>query len=366
MPLWRRLRAGVIVGGIAAAAVIGAFALPGGEVVPSASAQSGWWPWSGDERRPPPPRPPEPREPMYRGPQPPPPQWAPNSGQPGAPPPSASNNICLQLEQRLVTEGQRGNQGRDALPRLEGEMRQIDRDVRTAQAQLDRSDCFETWLFSRTLRRTRQCVDMANRVEDLRRRLSDLDIQRQQIMGQGQRSMQDEIIRELARYNCGSTYQQEARRRGGGAGFNPFSNLWQDEDSGPGARAPGNQFGALPYSTYRTLCVRLCDGYYFPVSFATLPNYFPRDAEACQSKCAAPAELYYHQNPGGAVEQMVSVAEQKPYTSLRTAFMHRKQYVDGCSCKQAEYDPKKLGPGGDRKADAPTPTPRAAEAGPRR
>ena len=217
-------------------------------------------------------------------------------------------------------------------------MRQLDRDLRTATAQLDRSDCFETWLFSRTLRRTRQCVDMANRTEDLRRKLSDLDIQRQQLMGgQGTRSMQDEIIRELARNNCGPNYQQEARRRGDS--FNPFSSLWQDEDSGPGARPPTNQFGALPYATYRTLCVRLCDGYYFPVSFATLPNHFPRDAEVCQSKCAAPAELYYHQNPGGAVEQMVSVSEQKPYTSLRNAFRNRKEYVAGCSCKQAEYKP---------------------------
>jgi hypothetical protein len=160
--------------------------------------------------------------------------------------------------------------------------------------------------------------------------------------------MQDEIIRELARNNCGATYQQEARRRGDS---NPFSSLWQDEDSGPGARPPTNQFGALPYATYRTLCVRLCDGYYFPVSFATLPNHFPRDAEVCQSKCAAPAELYYHQNPGGAVEQMVSVTDQKPYTSLRNAFRHRKEYVRDCSCKQAEYKPSAEPT--ERKAEAP-------------
>ena len=307
---------------------------------------------------------------MYRGPQAPPSQWAPNTRyqdqrQQDAPP-TASNNICFQLEQRLVTEGQRSNQGRDVLPRIEGEIRQFDRDLRATTAELDRRDCYETWLFSKSLRRTRQCVDLANRTEELRRRLSDLDIQRQQIMGQGQRSMQDEIIRELARYNCGATYQQEARRRSGSQGFNPFSNLWQDEDSGPGARPPTNQFGALPYSTYRTLCVRLCDGYYFPVSFATLPNHFPRDAEVCESKCAAPVELYYHQNPGGAVEQMVSAREQKPYTSLRTAFMHRKQYVEGCSCKQAEYDPKKAGLAlGERKAEAPEP-PRAAPSSQRR
>ena len=80
-------------------------------------------------------------------------------------------------------------------------------------------------------------------------------------------------------------------------------------------RGPATQFGNLPFATYRTLCVRLCDGYYFPVSFSTLPNHFQRDAEQCQSQCAAPAELYYHQNPGGAVEQMVSVASQQPYTT---------------------------------------------------
>src|SRR5690606_11776960 len=208
-----------------------------------------------------------------------------------------------QLEQRLVSEGQRGNQSRDVLPKIEAELRQLDRDIHSTQIQLDRNECYETWLFSRTLRRTRTCVNLAQRSEDMRRRQSDLDIQRQQIMGQSDRSIQDEIIRELARNNCGAGYQQEARRRGGS---NPFSSFfWQDEDSGPGSRPQSNQFGALPYATYRTLCVRLCDGYYFPISFATLPNHFPRDVDACQSRCAAPTELYYHRNPGGAVEEMI-------------------------------------------------------------
>src|SRR6185503_12233703 len=127
-------------------------------------------------------------------------------------------------------------------------------------------------------------------------RLHELDGQRQQMLGTRDRSYQDDIIRELARNNCGPSYSQEAQRRGN---FNPFSSLWQDEDSS-GGRA--NDFGALPFATYRTICVRLCDGYYFPVSFSTLPNHFQRDAQQCQSQCAAPAELYYHQNPGGAVE----------------------------------------------------------------
>jgi len=86
------------------------------------------------------------------------------------------------------------------------------------------------------------------------------------------------------------------------------------------------------------------------ISFSTLPNHFQRDADQCQSQCAAPAELYYHQNPGGAVEQMVSASSQQPYTSLKSAWRYRKEFVQGCSCKAAEYQPPA---GGDKKAEVP-------------
>jgi hypothetical protein len=355
----RNPRAGTVAVAAIVLAVAWAVSLFGPSLVPAAHAQSGWWPWSSDDR---PRRPPEPREPVYRGPPPSQPGWGAQPRDPAAPPPAAGN-ICFQLEQRLVSEGQRGNQSRDVLPKIEGELRQLDRDIQSTQIQLDRNECYETWLFSRTLRRTRACVDLAQRSEDMRRRQSDLDIQRQQIMGQSGRSMQDEIIRELARNNCGASYQQEARRRGGS---NPFSSFfWQDEESGARPMTPNNQFGALPYATYRTLCVRLCDGYYFPISFATLPNHFSRDVDACQSRCAAPTELYYHQNPGGAVEEMISVTDQKPYTSLRNAFRHRKEYVQGCSCKQAEYVPSSGEPA-ERKAQATPAEPRPAPVSQRR
>ncbi len=100
--------------------------------------------------------------------------------------------------------------------------------------------------------------------------------------------------------------------------------------------------------------MRLCDGYYFPISFATLQNHFQRDQDACQSRCAAPVELYYHQNPGGAVEQMVSFKSQAPYSSLKSAFKYRQQMVPGCSCKAADYVPSAADKG-ERKADAPLP-----------
>jgi len=244
-------------------------------------------------------------------------------------------------------------QSRDALPKIEADMRELERTVRSANIQLDRGDCWDTFLFSKTLRRNPRCIQLNADVENARQRLADLDRQRRQIMGTGDRSLQDDIIRELARNGCGNQYVQEARKRD--SSRNPFSLLFGGEES-DGPKGAPNQFSSLPFATYRTICVRLCDGYYFPVSFSTLPNHFPRDSQICQSQCAAPAELFYHQNPGGAVEQALSVDSQQPYTSLKVAFRYRKEFVQGCSCKQAEYNPALVGP---KKAELPD-TPAAA------
>jgi len=301
----------------------------------------GWWPWNSNEQE----RPPVPQEPVYRQPQPgvPPMEQPRPEPAPGAqvPPPaqpptvnwSTKNPICLQLEQRLVQDGQRSSSMRDRLPAIEAEMSQVERAYEQTQSDLERSDCYEYFLFSKTLRRTRRCVDLAQQRDAAQRRLGDLEAQHQQIANSGERSYREEIVRELARNNCGNNYTQEARRydREGG------DSIWQDEgeSSFSGRWTPFG--GTSSAATYRTVCVRLCDGYYFPVSFSTLPSHFEQDAEACQSRCAAPAELYYYQNPGAGMDQSVSFREQQPYTSLKTAFRYRKELVKGCSCKEAEY-----------------------------
>jgi len=302
----------------------------------------GWWPWSNSE----PDRPPIPDEPVYRAPQPgvppaeqPRPEPAPGAQMPrtqAAPPVnwSTKNPVCLQLEQRLVQDGQRSSGARNRLPAIESEMSQVDREYEQVQADLERSNCYEYFLFSKTLRRTRGCLDLAQRRDQAQRRLSELDAQRQQIANSGERSYREEIVAELARNNCGANYTQEARRHDRGG-----DSIWQDEDEGSFSNRWTSYGGSQSGATYRTVCVRLCDGFYFPVSFSTLPSHFEQDAEACQSKCAAPAELYYYQNPGAGMDQSISFREQQPYTSLKTAFRYRKELIRGCSCKEAEYVP---------------------------
>jgi len=308
----------------------------------------GWWPWSNHETED---RPPIPQEPVYQSEQPPPPAAPPAANW------STKNPICLQLEQRLVQESQRNNQSRDALPRLEDEIRQVQQSSQATQSELERRSCYEYFLFSKTLRRTRACVDLSKQAEQAKLRLSQLETQRQQIIGSSEQSYRDDIVRELARNNCGANYVQEARRQ---QSHGIFSSIWQDEEGGSYDNNWTPRGGPLSSATYRTVCVRLCDGYYFPVSFSTLPSHFEQDENVCQSKCAAPVELYYYQNPGATVDQSVALHTQEPYTTLKTAFRYRKELVPGCSCKQAEYVPQSK-PGQAPTGDATPPSGKRAE-----
>ncbi|MEO1321058.1 MAG: DUF2865 domain-containing protein [Pseudomonadota bacterium] len=243
-------------------------------------------------------------------------------------------NVCLQLERRLANVANRGRTGSDRRGALRNQLSRARRDSRLLEGRLESNDCWDEFFFQRTLRNTRACVSTYRRLQRARQAAKDASAELQQYSGSNRQQMQDDIVRELARNRCGRAYEQQARRMNS----NPFASFFEDGDSS-GLAGRSNTYRGLPFATYRTLCVRLCDGYYFPVSFSTLPNYFERDAQACQSQCAAPTGLYYHQNPGSSIDQMVSAQDNSTYTQLNTAFLYRKQYVKGCSCKTAEYIP---------------------------
>lgn len=323
--LWRAIFRSNGAKALFAFAAVGSFCLPA--FVDPALAQGFKWPWEDDEPRRPPPRQPEPRmapDPYVR------------DGQGGGGW-TARTSICLDLERRLVQETANSGQFSNRLPELNASIADLRSQIARIESNLERGGCYEEFLFTRTLRQTPRCSQLDRSRNQLRRELAGVEAERQNITSQSGRSYQDEIVSELARNNCGPEYAREANRRNRNA-FRPF---WEDQEGGSGY---ANSYRSLPFATYRTLCVRLCDGYYFPVSFSTLPNHFQRDSEVCQSKCAAPAALYYHQNPGAGVEQMVSASTNQPYTQLKEAFLYRKKYVDGCSCKQAEYLPQTPAP----------------------
>lgn len=249
------------------------------------------------------------------------------------------NSYCRELERELASDWVRGRNSGNILPELNRKIREQDGKFNQLQNKADRMNCYENmFIFGRSLKRTKKCLAIDRQIRTAKRELMRLRDERASIKDSRRSgNRRQRIIEELSRNNCGDQYRYEARRNSGNwledslgelFGGNPF----------PRRRAREGNFTDTiqPYATYRTMCVRLCDGYYFPVSFSTLPSSFQRDTDACRSRCAAPAELYVYRNPGGEVEQMIS-PDGRPYDSIKNAWRYRKEYIKGCSCKESEY-----------------------------
>jgi hypothetical protein len=258
-------------------------------------------------------------------------------GEAGAQSYPGQSERCQDLERQLVSEWQRGHSPQEAVARIDQQLEQLTRDRRTMEAEAEKRDCYEDlFIFGRSLRRTRACIQLDGDIERIRRDISNLRQQREARTNSARRRLRrEDLVAELARNSCGENYQREyaARRRS-----TSFFSLWEDQDSSydRGYANTQPEQSALPFASYRTMCVRLCDGYYFPISFSTLGSRFGEDESKCQDQCAAPAQLFVYKNPGEEVEQMVSLAGE-PYANMPNAWRNRKEYIKGCSCKPDEY-----------------------------
>jgi hypothetical protein len=135
------------------------------------------------------------------------------------------------------------------------------------------------------------------------------------------------VLLALAQNNCGPQYAAAARAAGSG---NFLDNLFGNNNPG-GSVAPADN-GAQS-GTFRTVCVRTCDGFYFPISFATVPSRFPDDEKTCKSLCpASDATLFSYRNPGEDMNSAVSLGGQ-PYSSSPNAFRYRTEFNPSCACK---------------------------------
>jgi hypothetical protein len=72
----------------------------------------------------------------------------------------------------------------------------------------------------------------------------------------------------------------------------------RNRDGEEDARASGS-FGGFGRGAYRTLCVRSCDGYYWPISHATSRGHFKDDEKLCKTSCPnQKVALYVHRTEG--------------------------------------------------------------------
>lgn len=104
-----------------------------------------------------------------------------------------------------------------------------------------------------------------------------------------------------------------------------FGNTDENPDVAPNDMPEGAGF--------RTVCVRMCDGAFFPISFSTVQSHFGEDEALCKRQCpAAEVALYTYNNPGQDIQQAVSLSGQL-YSALPNAFKYRTEYNANCSCR---------------------------------
>ncbi len=95
---------------------------------------------------------------------------------------------------------------------------------------------------------------------------------------------------------------------------------------------------------YQTLCVRTCDGYYFPISYETGAENFSRDQTQCQAQCPG-AKLFYQPTDNQNPETMISLRGDV-YKNMPNAFKFRNVGATAtpqCFCQKPAGNFKTLG-----------------------
>ena len=245
-------------------------------------------------------------------------------------PASADPGICVALEQRLaLLDGKAGNPGNTSL--------NLDRTILNQRLAFDRLNlsaqrigCVEGPA-SPGLRDSPSCAPILANLGRLTTSLIQLEAERRRTSVNPFTAARDRasVVRQLAMYHCDNPFAVE--RLPDTPQPPQVASLYSSPAIRNDYASDGfDYFGQS--NTYRTMCVRTCDGYYFPVSFSTVPEKFASDEQSCQALCpGTPVALYVYRNPGANTDAMVSL-DGRPYTALPTAYRFRKEFDAACTC----------------------------------
>ena len=240
--------------------------------------------------------------------------------------------MCPRLEAQLATIDRGGGD-----PAKDEQIRRYQDAASKQQAELDRvtsqakrMGCDSSGFFSLFNGQSAQCGPVNNQIQQMRANLDQITTSLERLRGGGlggseRENQRRSVLLALAQNNCGAQYANAVQGPG-----NFLNNLFGNNSPSTPPADVGPQSG-----TYRTVCVRSCDGAYFPISFATVPGRFPDDEKTCKALCpAAEANLYAYRNPGEDMNQAVSISGQ-PYSSSPNAFRFRQEFNPSCACKAA-------------------------------
>ena len=251
-------------------------------------------------------------------------------------PAHAQSSQCRQLQNRLSILSSGGGQ---RATRPSAQFKRYDAAVRKQRSQLSKTRRMaQRNRCNNKLVRRNNCQRILGAINKMNSNLRQLERKRAKLAPRksgGNNSSKRErraVIRAMNRRGC---FDNNANQRVATAQpqkRNIFEKVFGKNRKKNGKREEQgtrdiNAANLRNFNTFRTMCVRLSDGYYFPISFSTTPNHFANDERSCMNKCpGSEVALYYHAMPSQNSEEMISYRGKKPYAKLPSAFSYRQKF----------------------------------------
>lgn len=251
----------------------------------------------------------------------------------------ASTRVCSSLQAQLARLGSSGDASK--YNRYDSAMKNQAAELKKAQSIARRGNC--------RANKSSQCSALLNTIPKMEANLSKLRATRDRYAGNASPANARQLKAQLKANNCNRQVLFPSKRQQSDARVQEASVPRKTVPSKTvvtkrttNIRSTGVTATPAPptalTSGVRTLCVRTCDGYFFPVSFGTDTSQVKTDEQACAAMCpGTETKLYMHKVPEEETEAMVSISGER-YVDSPTAFAylqpgHLENRPASCSCR---------------------------------
>lgn len=243
-----------------------------------------------------------------------------------AAPANARSAICYDLESRLASlqKGGSGSKSRQ-FRRYDNAAKKVRGRLASAKKSARKAGCRTTGI---RLFQKRQCANATGQIRRLQRELQKIESQRSRYgrAPKNTRRQQRELVVALGRNRCGAQYERAAARNGRGNVLDGFEQQ--------------------RVSSYKTVCVRTCDGFFFPISNSTTSRNFGRDEAVCKGKFpGSDVALFYHSRGADNAMERARSIDGRAYSSMPFAFRYRDAYDPSCKFNRRGLQQVTLGNG---------------------
>jgi len=307
----------------------------------------------------------------------------------------AATRACRQLEAELAaTRG--GGGGPGIVRKYDDAITRQREQLAKARGRASDANCGFT-LFSRNVS---QCAAINASIQRMNANLDTLQAKRERLATGGTRRDRSRILAALDANGCRddeiaprrAPLREASRDNGGGNLFEQLFGRQDQELETPDApdmpdsadvppddpsvrniRRVINQPDGMDLprlgGEFRTMCVRTCDGYFFPMSNAASAGDFERDQKNCESSCpGTEMQVFYSRGMDEDSGSMTSSATGQPYSELPTAYLYKQANYTrpptcGCNAQAGNFtiiggnppNPEQSQPDGEVKPFIPVP-----------